>query len=68
MIVGYARVSSLEQNLGLQLDAFAKAKCERVFQEHINRGLKKQPQLKAAVDMLREGDTFVVWRGRCLFK
>lgn len=62
MIVGYARVSSLEQNLGLQLDALAKAKCERVFQEHISSGLKKRPQLQAAVDMLRDGDTFVVWR------
>ena len=62
MVIGYARVSTHEQNLGLQLDAFQKAECGRVFQEHISSGSKGRPQLAAALDILREGDTFVVWR------
>lgn len=62
MVIGYARVSTHEQNLGLQLDAFKKAQCERVFQEHISSGSSKRPQLAAALDVLRDGDTFVVWR------
>ena len=62
MVIGYARVSTNEQNLGLQLDALEKAKCGRVFQEHITSGMKTRPQLVAALDIIREGDTFVVWR------
>ncbi len=62
MVIGYARVSTHEQNLSLQLDAFKKAKCGRVFQEHISSGSKARPELAAALDVLREGDTFVVWR------
>ena len=60
MVVGYARVSTHEQNLGLHLDAFKSAQYERVFQEHISSGSIKRPQLAAALDVLREGDTFVV--------
>jgi len=62
MVIGYARVSTHEQNLSLQLDAFKKAKCGRVYQEHISSGSKARPELTAALDVLREGDTFVVWR------
>ena len=62
MVIGYARVSTNEQNLGLQLDALEKAKCGRVFQEHIAAGMKTRPQLVAALDIIREGDSFVVWR------
>jgi len=62
MVIGYARVSTHEQNLSLQLDAFKKAKCGRVFQEHISAGSKARPELAAALDVLRERDTFVVWR------
>ncbi len=62
MVIGYARVSTNEQNLGSQLDALEKAKCGRVFQEHITSRMKTRPQLLAALDIIREGDTFVVWR------
>lgn len=62
MVIGYARVSTNEQNLELQLDALEKAKCGRVFQEHITSGSKARPQLVAALDIMREGDSFVVWR------
>ena len=62
MVISYARVSTHEQNLSLQLDAFQKAKFGRVFQEHISSGSKARPELTAALDVLREGYTFGVWR------
>ncbi|MDQ2842161.1 MAG: recombinase family protein [Acidobacteriota bacterium] len=62
MVIGYARVSGQKQNLQLQLDALQKVKCERIFEEHISAGRKQRAQLIAATDVLREGDTFVVWR------
>lgn len=58
----YARVSTHEQSLSLQLDAFKKAKRARVFQEHFSSGSKSRPELAAALDVLREGDTLMVWR------
>jgi hypothetical protein len=61
-LVGYARVSTDEQNLALQLDALKQAGCERVHKDVGSGSLKHRPELDACLDYLRAGDTLVVWR------
>jgi DNA invertase Pin-like site-specific DNA recombinase len=61
-LLGYARVSTTDQNADLQTDALTSAGCFRVFVEHASGRLTDRPQLDAALDQLRAGDTFVVWR------
>ena len=60
--VGYARVSTLDQNPELQLDALKEAGCRKVFQEKVSWSKEARPQLLAALDYLRAGDTLVVWK------
>lgn len=62
MLVGYGRVSTLDQNSELQEDALRAAGCEKFFIEKVSSGKKDRPQLTAALDYVREGDTLVVWR------
>jgi len=62
MLIGYARVSTYDQNLDLQKDALEKAECERIFVEQISGNSSNRPELKRTMDMLREGDTLIVWR------
>lgn len=62
MLVGYARVSTHDQDPALQLDALEKAGCERVFTETASGAQRDRPELKAALDYMRPGDTLVVWR------
>lgn len=62
MNVGYARVSTQDQNLELQLDALAKANCEQTFQEKITGKSKDRPELNICLKMLRAGDVLVVWK------
>lgn len=64
MLIGYARVSSQNQNTDLQVDALKRAGCERVFVEQLSGALRDRPQLKAALDYARPdaGDVLVVWR------
>ena len=62
MLVGYARVSTRDQSPALQLDALAAAHCDRVFQEKASGAARDRPQLKAALDFMRAGDTLVVWK------
>jgi len=62
MLVGYARVSTQDQNPALQLDALNGAGCEKVFTEKASGALRERPQLKAALDYMRAGDTLVVWK------
>ncbi len=61
-LIGYARVSTSDQNLELQLDALKEAGCRRVFEETASGTNKARPQLLAALDFLRPGDTLVVWK------
>ncbi|ONF49422.1 recombinase family protein [Methylobacterium radiotolerans] len=63
-LVGYARVSTLDQNTTMQLDALKAAGCKRLFEETATgaRVGHKRPELDAALQYLREGDTLVVWR------
>lgn len=62
MLVGYARVSTGEQNLDLQRDALQKAGCERVFTDEMSGAKAERPGLSEAFKFIRTGDTLVVWR------
>jgi DNA invertase Pin-like site-specific DNA recombinase len=62
MLVGYARVSTQDQNPELQIDALKAAGCERIFSEHISRRTDQRPQLSAVLEFVRSGDTLVVWK------
>jgi len=62
MLVGYARVSTQDQNLAMQQDALREAGCERIFVEKVSGAKAERPELQAALDYMREGDTLVVWR------
>lgn len=62
MLVGYARVSTMDQNPTVQIDALREAGCERIFIETASGAHRNRPQLSAALDYLREGDTLIVWR------
>lgn len=59
---GYARVSSDAQEMNLQLDALAKAGCDRIFSEKASSARASRPQLEECFRALRHGDTLVVWR------
>lgn len=61
-LVGYARVSTSEQEDDLQVDALEKAGCVRVFSDRASGTLDQRPELTLLLDFLREGDTLVVWR------
>lgn len=67
MKVGYARVSSIGQNLDSQISALEKAGCEKIFQEKKSGSkIKNRPVLKEALDFVRDGDIFIVTRlDRC---
>jgi DNA invertase Pin-like site-specific DNA recombinase len=62
MQVGYARVSTQDQKPELQLDALAVEGCEKIFEEKASGAKRDRPELIAALDYLREGDTLVVWK------
>jgi DNA invertase Pin-like site-specific DNA recombinase len=62
MFIGYARVSTDDQNLDLQLDALAKAGCERIFEDRMSGARAERPGLLRALDVARGDDTLVVWR------
>src|SRR5579885_103637 len=62
MLIGYARVSSEDQNLDLQLDALKEAHCERVFTDKKTGSRNDRPGLEDALSHLRAGDTLIVWK------
>ena len=62
MLIGYARVSTTDQNLSLQKDALQKAGCERIYEDQISGTKENRPGLQKALEMLRENDTLVVWK------
>jgi DNA invertase Pin-like site-specific DNA recombinase len=63
MKIGYARVSTDEQNLGLQLDALRVAGCETLFEDQgISGAAKARPGLDQALAALKAGDVLVVWK------
>lgn len=62
MFIGYARVSTQDQNLTLQLEALTNAGCERIFEDKASGTRTVREGLSKAIEMLREGDTLVVWK------
>ena len=62
MLIGYARVSTDEQDHALQLDALNRIGCERIFIETGSGSRTDRPELAKALDMIREGDCLAVWR------
>lgn len=62
MLVGYARVSTGEQNLDMQIDALKQAGCGRVFTDEMSGVKAERPGLNEALTFLRPDDTLVVWR------
>ncbi len=62
MLIGYARVSMHDQNLDLQKDALLNVGCEKIYVDTMTGESKNRPGLEQTFDMLREGDTLVVWR------
>jgi len=62
MLIGYARVSTQDQNLELQFDALTKAGCKKIFDDKISGSRAERPGLTKALEMLREDDTLVVWK------
>lgn len=62
MLIGYARVSTQDQNLDLQRSALEQAGCERIYEDQVSGSRSERPGLKAMLDFIREGDTLVVWK------
>ena len=62
MLIGYARVSTGDQNLDLQKNALIRAECEVIFEDMASGKNAKRPGLKRALRCLRSGDTLVVWK------
>lgn len=60
--IGYARVSTTEQNLDLQIDALRRVGCQQIMRETVSGDAENRPILEATLDMLNPGDTLVVWR------
>jgi DNA invertase Pin-like site-specific DNA recombinase len=60
--VGYARVSTLDQDPSLQLDALAAAGCTKVFEDRASGARADRPGLQKALDYAREGDVLIVWK------
>src|SRR6516162_6012234 len=62
MRIGYARVSTRDQNLEMQLDALNQAGCKRIFTDKLSGTQLERPGVNEALSHLREADTLVVWK------
>jgi DNA invertase Pin-like site-specific DNA recombinase len=62
MVIGYARVSTNDQDPRLQIDALKKARCKRIYEERMSGRNTERPELQKCLASLREGDTLIVWR------
>lgn len=62
MMIGYARVSTQDQNFDLQTEALTRAGCEKIYEDKISGVRSERPGLIRTLEMLREGDTLVVWK------
>ncbi len=60
--IGYARVSTQDQDLSLQLDALDAAGCEKVFEDRASGAQADRAGLRAALDFVRDGEVLVVWK------
>ena len=62
MLIGYARVSTQDQNIDLQTEALTKVGCKKIYNDKTSGSRAERPGLTKALEMLREGDTLVVWK------
>lgn len=62
MKIGYVRVSTIDQNLDLQIDALKAYGCDKIFQDKLSGTKDKRPGLEEALQYVRPGDSLVVWR------
>lgn len=62
MLIGYARASTEDQRLNLQIDALEKAGCEKIYSDQLSGSTTERPGLTTLFEVLRPGDTLVVWR------
>jgi DNA invertase Pin-like site-specific DNA recombinase len=62
MLIGYARVSTSEQETAAQVTALKAAGCERIYREKASGGRWDRPELHRLLDQLRKGDVLVVWK------
>jgi len=62
MLIGYARTSTVDQNLDLQRNVLTEAGCGRIFTEQMSGAVADRPELMAALGFMRTGDTLVVWK------
>lgn len=62
MLIGYARVSTQDQNLELQREALRNTGCQKIFEDKLSGSRADRPGLAKALEMLRDGDTLVVWK------
>src|SRR5271154_7078716 len=62
MLIGYARVSTVDQNLALQRDALTEAGCAKIFTEQVSGAVTDRPALHDALEFARSGDTLIVWK------
>lgn len=61
-VIGYIRVSTIDQNSDLQRNALQSAKCEHIFEDRISGKTAERPGLKRALKRVKKGDTLVVWK------
>jgi DNA invertase Pin-like site-specific DNA recombinase len=62
MLIGYASVSTIDQNLALQRDALTEAGCSKIFTEQLSGAVSDRPALHDALEFARSGDTLIVWK------
>ena len=62
MKIGYARVSTTDQNLSVQIDGLEKEGCVKIYKEKLSGVKKDRPELQKLLAELRPGDTLVVWK------
>lgn len=62
MFIGYARVSSQDQNIDLQIEALTQAGCRKIFSDKMSGSRAERPGLSQTLEHLREGDTLMVWK------
>jgi DNA invertase Pin-like site-specific DNA recombinase len=66
MNMGYARVSTLDQNLDLQMQALRKAGCKKIFRDKVSGTSRERPEFRRMLEQLRDSDTVIVWKQDCL--
>lgn len=62
MFIGYARVSTLDQDPEMQVDALKRAGCDKIYVERASGAKRDRPELMAAIDYARKDDTIIVWK------